>query len=244
MRGAAGYSCRNGGWTCDLFGLTSHLNCGIAPKLSRRTINNRARGARFINSRPVCSNARYAIPRRFGRLGTAAAVRSKYERKMAFMRDWYRGPVSRKKASTSESTRREMGIFAAGSTATASSQKSGGRSRNSLGAVRIVAHDQAHLLEHDSIQPTPRLILGDSLAQEPREGERGLGRIVRGDLMFQSFSKGRHDGRRSALSHSPIDVARITPSSPARPSIGSALDWCNASLGSRWMMPIVLLRWE
>jgi hypothetical protein len=36
------------------------IACGdITPKLSCRAINKRARGARSINSRPVCSNARY-----------------------------------------------------------------------------------------------------------------------------------------------------------------------------------------
>lgn len=33
---------------------------GITPKLSCRAISKRARGARSINGRPVCSNARYA----------------------------------------------------------------------------------------------------------------------------------------------------------------------------------------
>ena len=35
--------------------------------------------------------------------------------------------------------------------------------------------------------------VGDTLAQESREGERGLGRIVRGDLILivESLSKGR-----------------------------------------------------
>lgn len=36
-----------------------------------------------------------------------------YGRSTAFMRDWYRGPVSRKNSSTSASTRSEIGILAA-----------------------------------------------------------------------------------------------------------------------------------
>jgi hypothetical protein len=35
----------------------------------------------------VCCNVRYAIPRRFDRLGSDEAVRSIYERNTAFMRD-------------------------------------------------------------------------------------------------------------------------------------------------------------
>ena len=62
-----------------------------------------------------------------------------YDRSTAFMRDWYRGPVSRKNSSTSESTRSEIGIFAAGNTGTASSQKSFGRSCNSSGDDREIS---------------------------------------------------------------------------------------------------------
>ena len=55
------------------------------------------------------------------------------------MRDWYRGPVSRKNSSTSESTRSEIGIFAAGRTGTASTQKSAGSSRSSSGDDRRIS---------------------------------------------------------------------------------------------------------
>lgn len=55
------------------------------------------------------------------------------------MRDRYRGPVSRKNSRTSESTRNEIGIFAAGKTGTASSQKSGGSSRSSSGEDRRIS---------------------------------------------------------------------------------------------------------
>jgi hypothetical protein len=116
-----------------------------------------------------------------------------YERNTAFMRDWYRGPASRKNSKTSASTLSEIGTFAVGNTGTASSQKSGGRSRSSSGAVRAI-----------SASVTRR---SRARFARPAVGVCGVG-LAREDFAVRlAFTTTTHSGRND----SPYGLASLSP---------------------------------
>jgi hypothetical protein len=116
-----------------------------------------------------------------------------YERSTAFMRDWYRGPVSRKNSNTSESTRSEIGTFAAGITGTASSQKSCGRSRSSSGEDRLMSASDVRR----SLASFARPCVGTALRRED---------FAIGLALMATTHSGRNDSSNDLAILSPIGI--------------------------------------